>query len=320
MRSVFLFALLLFALPTAALPAQPPAAPALAIPPAPYILGPQDQISIQALDVQEFGDKPYRIDVDGFLRLPLIGRLKAAGLTVQQLETQIAQSLGRFVLKPDVSVSVVEFRSQPVSVIGSVRNPGIYQLQGSKTLVEILALAGGLAGDAGYTVKITRRAEHGKIPIANGALDATGAFYIAEVPLPQIMDASRPTENIVVVADDVISVPRAKLIYVVGQVSRAGAFALQDREALSALKALTLAGGLSSSAAPHLARILRPAPAGGERAQIPVDLKKIMTGKASDIPLQPEDVLFVPVNATKAALARATEAAIAVSTGMIIYR
>ncbi len=302
-----LFLALLCAAPF--LPAQTPA----------YILGPQDQISIQAVGVQEFGDRPYRIDVDGFIRLPLIGRLKAAGLTVQQLEAQLSERLGQFVLSPDVSVSIVEFRSQPVSVIGAVRNPGIYQLQGSKTLIEILSLAGGLAPEAGYTVKITRRVEHGKIPLANAAPDPSGAFYIAEVALPQIMDGARPAENIVILADDVVSVPRAKMVYVVGQVARAGGFALQDRDTLSALKALSLAGGLGPSAAPQNARILRPAPAGGNRAEIAVNLKKILASQSSDVPLQSEDILFIPPSGPKKALARAVEAAIQVTTGVIIY-
>jgi polysaccharide biosynthesis/export protein len=307
---VFLFAFFCAALVLSAQTAPPPPA---------YVLGPQDQISIQALDIEELGGKTYRIDVDGFIRLPLVGRFKATGLTVPELEAEISQRLGQFVLKPDVSVSIVEFRSQPVSVIGSVKNPGVYQLQGSKTLVEILSLAGGLANDAGYTVKITRRLDRGKIPIANAVLDPSGAFYVAEVALPQIMGATRPAENIVICADDVVSIPRAEMVYVVGQVTRAGGFVLQERETLSALKALSLAGGLGPSAAPQNARILRPAPAGGNRGEIAVDLKKILAGQTSDVPLQPEDILFVPTSGPKKAMARAVEAAIQITTGLAVY-
>ncbi len=285
-----------------------------------YVLGPEDQILIRALDADEIGDKPIRIDLTGYLRLPLVGRFQAAGLTTAQLETEIATRLKVFVKQPEVSVSIVEFHSQPVSVIGSVRTAGIHQLQGQKTLIEMLSLAGGLADDAGHSVKITRRLEWGRIPLPSAADDPTGAFSVAEVSLKEILEARNPAANILIRPRDVISVPRASMVYVIGEVPKAGGYVLRERETLSALQALSLAGGMDRAAAPQNARILRLPPGGGNRAEIAVNLKRIMAGQTGDVPLQAEDILLIPSSAPKKAISRAAEAAIQVTTGLLIFR
>jgi polysaccharide biosynthesis/export protein len=285
-----------------------------------YLLGPDDQITIHALDAEELSEKPVRIDMSGHIRLPLVGRILAAGLTIEQFEAEITTRLGKYVKEPEVAVSVLEFRSQPVSVIGSVKSPGVHQLQGRKSLVEILSLAGGLADDAGHSVKITRRLEWGRIPLPSAADDPTGRFSVAEVNVEEIMTAKNPAENITIFPEDIVSVPRAQMIYVVGQVSRSGGFILREREALSVLQALSLAGGLDHAAASQNARILRPVAGSTSRTEIPVNLKTVMTGQSGDIPMQAEDILFVPGSASQKALARAAELALQVTTGMIIYR
>jgi polysaccharide export outer membrane protein len=285
-----------------------------------YVLGPDDQITIRALDVEEISEKPIRIEMSGHIRLPLVGRIPAAGLTVEQLENEISQRLKEYVKEPEVTVSIVEFRSQPVSVIGSVKNPGVHQLEGRRTLVEILSLAGGLAEDAGYSLKITRRLEWGPIPLKTAQNDATAKYSVAEVRIKEILDASKPDENIVIKPFDVVSVPRAEMVYVTGQVQRAGGYVLRERETLSVLQALSLAGGMSGVASPKRARILRATGAGASREEIPIDLKQIMIGKAKDVPLRAEDILFVPENAPKKAMARAIEAALQVGTTLAIYR
>jgi polysaccharide export outer membrane protein len=285
-----------------------------------YILGPDDQVTVHAADVDEISEKPVRVDMNGQIRLSLVGRIKAAGLTVEQLENAIALRLKEYVKEPEVSVEIAEFRSQPVSVIGSVKNPGVHQLEGRKTLVEILSLAGGLADDAGYSVKIARRLEWAPIPLASAANDASGKYSVAEVPLREILNASKPEENIVIKPFDVVSVPRAEMVYVTGQVQRAGGYILRERESLSVLQALSLAGGLGAGAAPKNARILRPAGAGASREEIAIDVKRIMTGSAKDVPLRAEDILFIPENAPRKAITRAAEAALQVGTGLAIYR
>jgi polysaccharide biosynthesis/export protein len=287
-----------------------------------YVLGPDDQIVAHALEADEISDKPVRIDAAGYLHLPMVGRLKAGGLTVEQLENDLAARLKVYVKAPEVAVSVVEFRSQPVSVIGSVRNPGVHQIQGRKTLIEMLSLAGGLADDAGHTVKITRRLEWGRVPLPNARDDPTGAFSVADLSLESIMAARSPAENIEILPRDVISVPRAQMVYVVGQVTRAGGFVLRERETLSALQALALAGGLDHAASPQNARILRKTPGtpATTHSEIPVNLKRILAGQAPDLPLASEDILFIPASAPKKAMARMAEAAIQIATGVAIFR
>jgi polysaccharide export outer membrane protein len=287
--------------------------------PATYLLGPDDQITVHAMDAEELSEKPVRIDLSGFIRLPLAGRIQAAGLTVEQLEAEITTRLLKYIKNPEVSVSVLEFRSQPVSLIGSVKTPGVYQLQGRKTLVECLSLAGGTADDAGYSVKITRRIEKGPIPLPSAVTDPTGLFSIAQVDLDDVMTARKPEENIAILTGDIISVPRGKMVYVIGTVARAGGYVLHDQQTLSVLQALSLAGGVGSFAAPQKARIHRPVAGNGNRTEIPVNLKAVLAGESGDVPLQAEDILLVPSSAPKKAWARAAEAALQMGT-MAVYR
>jgi polysaccharide export outer membrane protein len=285
-----------------------------------YVLGAADQMTVRVIGVEEFNDKPVGIDVDGTIKLPLVGRVRAAGLTIEQLEAEITESLKNYVRQPEVVVAVAEFRSQPVSVIGSVRSPGVHQLQGSKTLVEVLSLAGGLAEDAGYSVKITRRLEWGPIPLADASDDSPKGFSVAEVSLRGILEATKPEENILIKPNDVISVPRAEMVYVTGQVHRSGGFVLNGRQTMTVLQALSLAGGMDVASSPQHSRILRAARDSSERAEVRIDLKKIMDGKANDVPLQPDDILFIPSSVPKKAAIRAIEAAIQVGTGVAIFR
>lgn len=299
---------------------EAPEAPEAAQGPSGYILGPGDQISIRAVNAEEISNLPLRIDMSGHFRIPMAGRVKASGLTVAQLETEIARRLREFINEPEVVVSIVEYRSQPVSVLGAVKNPGVHQLQGRKTLVEMLSLAGGLADEAGHSVKVARRLEFGAIPLPNATLDEAGEFSVAQVSLRAIMEARNPAENIVICPHDVITVPRADMVYVIGQVMRSGGFVLKERESLSVLQALSLAGGLDRAASPHHSKILRPAKGAESRTEIAVNLRKILSGEASDVPLQPEDILFIPSSTSKKVLSRAAEAAIHVGTGIAIWR
>lgn len=285
-----------------------------------YILGPEDQITIRVLDAEEIDSKPVRIDSAGFIRLPLVGNIRAGGLTVDQLEAELAGKLKTYVKQPQVAVSVTEFRSQPVSVIGAVKLPGVHQVQGRKTLLEVLSMAGGIDPEAGHSIKITRRKQYGPIPLKTATPDASGDFTVADIDLTSILEARNPQENIEVKPYDVITVPRGQLVYVMGQVRRPGGFVLRQRESLSALQALSLAEGLDRAAAPQNARILRTVDGAQQRTEIYVDLKKILAGKSSDVPLMPNDVLFIPNNASKSALIRGLEAAIQVGTGVAIYR
>jgi polysaccharide export outer membrane protein len=299
-----------------ALAAQPPPPEA----PSSYVLGPDDQIAIRALDVEEISEKPIRIDLRGNLNLPLVGRLRAAGLTAEQLEADLVARLKTYVREPQVTVIITEFRSQPVSVLGAVTNPGVHQIQGRKSLFEILSMAGGLRQDAGNTIKITRRKEWGPIPLPNAKDDPSGQFSVAEVSIRSVMEAKNPQENILVRPYDVISVPKAELVYVIGEVARSGGFTLNEQGAISALQALSLAGGLARTAAPQRAKILRMNHGAAQRTEVALNLKQILAGKAGDVLLQPDDILFVPNNTAKNVAIRTIEAVISVGSGLAIYR
>ena len=285
-----------------------------------YILGPGDQISLQVLHVEEINDKPVPIDMSGEIRVPVVGRIQVAGLTTAQVEAEIAKRLKSYLLHPDVSVSITEFRSQPVSVLGAVKTPGVQQVQGGKTLFEMLSLAGGLDANAGSLLRLTRRLEWGRIPLANATDDQTGQFSVAEVSVKSIFDAKNPAENILVRPYDVITVPRADTIYVIGEVQKSGGFVVNDMAEVTVLQAALHGWRL---------RPCREAPGFEDPASYAGRLvenrnrgesQKILEGKAEDISMKPEDILFVPTSASKKAGIRALEAALQAGTGIAMWR
>jgi len=291
------------------LPADPTGLPRAA-----YTLGPDDQIVIRATDIPDITDKPLRLDLNGDIKVPMVGRIHAAGLTAEQLEAELTRRLKIYLQEPEVAVSVAEFHSQPVSVIGEVGTPGVQQLQGQKTLIEILSMAGGLRPTAGPTARITRRSEWGRIPLPGAADDATGAFIIAEVDIKSLLAAKNPERNIVIRPYDVISVPKAEIVYVMGEVTKAGPVELGEGHSISVLEAVSSAGGATRTASVSRAKILRPIMGGPKRAELAIDIKKITQGKASDVPLLSGDILFIPDSKGARATARALEAAIQAGT------
>ena len=274
-----------------------------------YVLGPDDQIFIQVVDVPDISGKPQRLDPNGDLKLPMVGRLHAAGMTLEQLEAELTTRLKVYIQEPDVAVSVAEYHSQPVSVIGEVRTAGVQQLAGRKTLVEMLSMAGGVGPDAGPTVRITRQSQWGAIPLPGATADASGGYSTVEIDLKSLMDATSPDKNIVILPHDVISIPRADVVYVVGEVGKSGPVALSGGQSITVMEAVSSTGGVLRTAAPNHARILRRVGGDQKRTEVAVDLKKIMQGKADDVSLVPGDILIVPDSSGKRAATRAVEAA-----------
>ena len=291
-----------------------------------YLLGPDDQIAIRVLDLEEFAegatgkDRVYRIDLRGQVNLPLIGRLKVSGQTVEQFETTLVERLKEYLKTPSVTVMVAEYKSQPISVLGQVQTPGVHQLQGRRSLLEVISLVGGLKLEAGHQIKITRRIEYGAIPLPSAKTDGTGQFSVAEVSVKRILNAQSPEENIQIQPFDVISVPKAELVYVVGSVKRSGGFVLGDREKVTALQALSMAEGFDKEASNNGAKILRRPPDGGERQEILVALGDILKGRKADVMMEPDDILFVPSSVGKRLALRSIEAAITIGTGVAVFR
>lgn len=288
-----------------------------------YILGPEDQVTLRSPEAEEISGKPYVIGSNGTINLPLIGAVKAAGMTAGALETDLNQKLRRYIHDPQLSIAVTEYRSQPVTVLGAVQSPGQQQLRGSKTLMEVLSMAGGLRPDAGNSIRITRRKEMGTIPVENARLDDTGC-YVGEVRIKTLLDASSPRDNIAIQPQDVISVPKGDIVYVVGTVRRSGGYVVGERTHLTVLEAVAMAEGLDRFADTRRVKILRTQPGQGERQEIAVDLEQLLRGKGRDVALRPDDILFVPANRTKSATFRTLETALGaggqIATGLVIYR
>jgi polysaccharide export outer membrane protein len=273
-----------------------------------------------AIDAEEIANKPIRISTGGDINLSMIGRIHAAGMTIQELEGALNERLKVYLRNPAVSVTVTQFRSQPVTVIGAVRSPGVVQLEGRKTLIEVLSLAGGTAADASSVITITRlKKEWGQIPLATASSTEDSPYSVAEVNMRAIIDASRPEQNIQILPQDVITVARAPIVYAVGQVNKPGGFALSDKDVISVLQLVALAGGTSPGANTKDAKIIRPVP-GSTRIEVEVNLRDILSGKTKDVVLHAEDILFVPDSYAKSVLRRTLDTAIQMTTGLAIYR
>jgi polysaccharide biosynthesis/export protein len=285
-----------------------------------YTLGADDQIIISALRIEELSGKPYRVQPDGSLNLPMVGKVDAAGLTVAALEAQLVQRLKKYYLQPEVTVTITEFRSQPVSVLGCVGNPGVQQLQGRKTLIEVISAAGGPRTEAGPVVMITRELQWGRIPLPFAHDDPKGQFSQAEVSLRDLLNGRDPSQNIPMRPDDVVTIPPGAVVYVMGEVKRAGGFVIGMRKSISVLEAYEMADGSGPKASLGKAWILRGSDdPGGMRVREPVDIKKILDGKAHDVALRPSDALYVPNSLAKSATIRAIETAIQLGVGIMMY-
>ncbi|HSR06698.1 MAG TPA: polysaccharide biosynthesis/export family protein, partial [Bryobacteraceae bacterium] len=284
-----------------------------------YILGPEDQILVRVFHADEFSDKPVQIGSDGFITLPFLGDVKAAGLTVRQLERNLSNDLSKYLRNPQITITISDYRSQPVSMLGAFNTPGVQQVKGAKTLLQMIALAGGLRADAGNQATIVRQKQWGMIPIPTAHYDDSGGASVAVINLKELLSAKDSAKDITIRPNDTVSVPRSSLIYVTGEVVRAGGFPLQEADSLSVMQALALAGGMTRTAAPKRARILRSEPGRPDRKEIVIDVRKVAEGTAPDVALVAEDILFIPNNVPKSAAIRAAEAAVQIGTGIAIF-
>jgi polysaccharide export outer membrane protein len=299
-----------------------------------YVIGPGDLLGVEVFDVPELS-RDVRVSETGFVAIPLVPvRVQASGLTPFQFQDKLAELLqvNGLVSHPQVTVTVKEQHSEPITVIGAVRTPLTIQAVHQMSLLQVLSQAGGIADDAGSKVLITRKplaAQGENNAIAAVAAGTTksaanpppAAQNIITIDLNDLLDSGDPKYNIPLLGGDVVSVPRAGVVYAVGAVQHPGGFVMQsDRQQLTVLKVVSLAGGLMSTAKPGNAVILRQASGTQQRQQLPVDVKKILTLKSEDIPLRQNDILYVPDSTGKHALRRTAEVAIAIASGAAIIR
>jgi polysaccharide export outer membrane protein len=287
-----------------------------------YVIGPEDVISIDVFNVPELSKLLVRVANDGTITVPLIGQVKAAGLTAQQLREELAQKWGEnYLQNPEVTLFIRQFRARPVSVVGAVEKPGLYPLTGRRNLIEVLSMAGGLGKKnsqaAGRSVYITRSQGFGDLQPTDG-LKILSSDKV-EIDLQKLLYSQNDALNIEIKPLDTVSVAKAPIIYVVGEVKKPGGFPLEDQERVTVLQALAMAEGLSGSPAKSLSKIIRRGPDGVARKEIPIDLGKIMKGEATDVELAANDILFIPLSGGKYVGKRAVENAIGVVTGLIIW-
>lgn len=285
-----------------------------------YIIGSGDLLSIDVLDVAEL-TREVRVNESGFVSLPLIPvKIHAEGLTAFQLQDTVAELLqsNGLVSHPQVSVTVKERHGEPITVAGAVKTPTVIQAVGQVTLLEALSQAGGVLSDAGEQILITRPA-HTADP--NDTTSSSAEPTKITVNLYQVLDSGDPKFNIPLLGGDVVTVARAGIVYAVGAVKQNGGFVMaNDHEQMSVLKLLALSGGLMPTAKSHNAVILRRNANTGQRQQVPVDVRKILTLKADDVLMVQNDILFVPDSVGQKAIRRTSEIAISLATGAALYR
>jgi polysaccharide export outer membrane protein len=289
-------------------------------------IGSGDLLHIDVFDVPELS-RDLRVSDVGEITYPLIpGKIQAMGLTPDQLEQRLAQLLveNGLVSHPQVSVFVKEQFSQPVSLVGAVQRPMVYQIIRPTTLLELLAQAGGVTDQAGSVVIVSRKGH--AIPDKNdaaGPIDATGLdTQTITIRLQDLLESGNPVYNIQVYGGDTVSVPRAGIVYVLGGgVSQPGGYVLQSHgEQVTVLKAVALAHGLTGFAKADRAVIMRNNTDTGQKDMIPVHIKQIQNQKTEDVMMKSNDILYIPDSKGLKVLARGAEAALTVGTGLAIYR
>ena len=286
-----------------------------------YLIGSGDLLGVEVFDIPELS-RDVRVSETGYIALPLIPtKIHAQGLTPFQLQDKLAELLqtNGLVSTPQVTVTIKEQHSQPITVIGQIKTPMVIQAIRQITLLEALSQAGGIADDAGNTVLVTRQPQQVTAPDDSGSPPVITPSQTFTISLADVLESGDPRFNIPLVGGDVVSVPRAGIIYVVGAVNHPGGFVLQnDRDRMTTLKMLSLAGGATNTAKANEAIILRKNSETGKRNEVPVDLKKIMHNPTQDIQLEASDILYVPDSSSKRALHRAGDIAISLTTGVAI--
>jgi polysaccharide export outer membrane protein len=261
-----------------------------------------DLLDLSVFDTPELSAK-LRVDEHGAVTLPLGGSLSVSGLTAGEAGLAIQERFQKdAILKsPHVSVTVLEYSTQGVTILGEVKNPGVYPILGTHNLLDFISAAGGVTPNAGKGVTISHR------------MDSTHPVVVTMDSRPGNTGAS----NVDIRPGDTIIVSHAGIVYVVGDVGKPGGFLIENNDRLSVLQAIALAQGTNKTAGLNQTKLIRKTDSG--RQEIPVPLKKILLNKASDELLADGDILFIPVSGTKSVLV-GIEGALPQVAGAAIYR
>ena len=356
-----------------------------------YVIGNGDLLDISVFDVPELS-RELRVSQSGTIGIPLVPvRLQVVGLTELQAEQKIAEVLeaNGLVSHPVVGVMVKEHRSRPITIVGAVQHPMVYEAERSVTVLEVLAEAGGIAPDAGDTIIVSRPhtatfielkepaaienqgapgaagsgtgSSPGEPPEIDVTTSTTPASEAAKTPAPtasgfpsaaemqqnaaappaggiplpdqrstsastitinlnELLEAGDLRNNIPLQGGDVVTVPHAGIVYVLGAVNHPGGFVVSnDRTQLTTLKVLSLAGGLTPIAKMDHAVIIRKDDQ-GKQTETEVDLKKVIHRESEDLQMRPSDILYIPDSRAKQLVLSAVALGVAVGSAVAIYR
>src|SRR5229473_4603714 len=279
----------------------PPQEAAAAGKPQDLHIGIGDLLQITMFGTQDF-NADLRVSASGDISLPPLGLVHVAGLSTSEAEKLIERQLveGGFYREPRVSVFEKEYVTQGVSILGEVKNPGVYPLLADRHLLDLLSQAGGLTPNASKTISVTHAGQN-------------TPSVVTLSPDPELAATSNPA----ILTGDTIVVATAGVVYVIGNVNKPGGYPMTDNQ-ITVLQALALAGGNSPMAALDRAQIVRQVK--GVRESVPISVKKILDGRNKDVRLQAEDILFIPDSAGKNAASKSLQAILQAAVGVAVYR
>jgi polysaccharide export outer membrane protein len=247
-----------------------------------YQIGAKDLLQISVFEVPEL-NITVRVSENGMINLPLLGEVRAEGLNRLDLEKRIAASLEKNYLKnAQVTIFIKEFQSKKISVMGAVKNPGMHDLIGRQSLLQVISMAGGLSEQASDTVVIFRQFRN--VP---------GQSLV--IRLDELLLKANPKYNITIFPGDIINIPGDQYldIYVFGQVKSPGAVRIKKgSDDVTLLRAIAQVGGFSDRA--RRGKVMVTRTVDGVEKKINVDVKDILSGRRQDFVLQAFDVVFVP--------------------------
>lgn len=267
-------------------------------------IGPGDVLSIMVFDTPELSADAARVSQSGEVSLPVLGLVQVAGLNTSEAARRIESELRShgIMIDPHVTVSAVEYATQGVTVLGEVRTPGVYPTFGGRRLLDVIALAGGVAPSAGKIVTIAHRD------------DPQHPIKVGLVAKAEMLGSQ---QNPMILPGDTLVVGRAGIVYILGAVTKPGGYLIDNNEHISLMQALTLAGGWDKAAGLSRARLIRKVPEGHK--ELMLDLKHVLNGQQADIRVEDGDILYLPISIGKTLAYKGMDAAIAAAQTAVIY-
>jgi polysaccharide export outer membrane protein len=267
------------------------------------VIGAGDEIELTVYGIPDLSQK-VQVDSNGEVSLALVGNVEVAGLTAQEAQTVIEAHYvnGGYLKNPHITVYIKEYTTQKVTVAGEVTKPGIYPLTSSHRLQDVIMAAGGLTDKAGRTVSIA----HSQDP------DHPAVLTLSDDPV------KAAENNAEILPGDTVVVTRAGIIYVIGEVNRAGGYVMENSGTMTVTQAIAKAAGPTGLASLNGTRIIRRTPSGLKN--IDLEVNKILEAKKPDVPLQPEDIVYVPGSKSKGFMQHSGNSIFAMLTSLAIYR